>query len=231
MTKNNIRRLSGAETPKSVRSSSVSIAEIDGIIPIEPENGKAHREITYGEIMKYYNPFWYAVAGFCASVIASLNLPLFGFVLSEFIFVLALPIVTDEEIQAFTDKRNFWTIIFLILCVCIGLSTYCQKLFFGIGGENLTQTLRVRLFEAILHKNIGWFDSKNRAPGILTNIITEDINAVNGLTTESLGIATEAGLGLFFSCLICFIFCWQLAIVVTITSPFMVLGGLGISKL
>jgi ATP-binding cassette subfamily B (MDR/TAP) protein 1 len=91
--------------------------------------------------------------------------------------------------------------------------------------------LRVKLFEAILRKNIGWFDSKNRAPGILTNIITEDINAVNGLTTESLGIATEAGLGLFFSCLICFIFCWQLAIVVTLTSPFMVLGGLGISKL
>lgn len=91
--------------------------------------------------------------------------------------------------------------------------------------------MRVKLFKAILHKNIGWFDSKNRAPGILTNIITEDINAVNGLTTESLGIATEAGLGLFFSCLICFIFCWQLAIVVTLTSPFMVLGGLGISKL
>jgi len=113
----------------------------------------------------------------------------------------------------------------------IGLSTYFQKLNFGIGGENLTNTLRVKLFEAILHKNIGWFDSKNRAPGILTNIITEDINAVNGLTTETIGIATEAGLGLFFSSLICFIFCWQLAIVVTILSPFMVLGGLGISKL
>ena len=45
--------------------------------------------------MKYYNPLWYAVAGLCASVIASLNLPLFGFVLSEFIFVLAKPIETD----------------------------------------------------------------------------------------------------------------------------------------
>jgi hypothetical protein len=92
-----VRRTSGPETPRSVRSSIASIAEIDGIIPLEPENGKAHREITYGEIMKYYNPFWYAVAGFCASVIASLNLPLFGFALSEFIFVLALPIETDQD--------------------------------------------------------------------------------------------------------------------------------------
>ncbi len=95
----------------------------------------------------------------------------------------------------------------------------------------MTFKLRVRLFEALLHKHIGWFDNKNRAPGILTNIITEDISSVNGLTTESLGIAVEAILGLFFSCLICFIFAWRLAFVVTFTSPFMVLGGLGMSKL
>ena len=87
------------------------------------------------------------------------------------------------------------------------------------------------LFKAYLYKHIGWFDNKSRAPGILTNILTEDISAVNGLTTESLGIAVEAALGLFFSCLICFIFSWQLGFVVTATSPFMVLGGLGMSKL
>jgi ABC-type multidrug transport system fused ATPase/permease subunit len=104
-------------------------------------------------------------------------------------------------------------------------------LWFGRGGENLTYALRVKLFEAYLSKHIGWFDNKNRAPGILTNILTEDISAVNGLTTESVGIAVEAALGLFFSCLICFIFSWKLGFVVTFTSPFMVLGGLGMSKL
>ena len=90
--------------------------------------------------------------------------------------------------------------MFALLCVGIGTSSYCQKLCFGIGGENLTQTLRVKLFESILRKNIGWFDSKNRAPGILTNIIIEDINSINGLTTEYFGIVVEAALGLFFSC-------------------------------
>jgi ABC-type multidrug transport system fused ATPase/permease subunit len=89
----------------------------------------------------------------------------------------------------------------------------------------------VALFEAYLHKHIGWFDNKNRAPGILTNQITEDISAVNGLTTESVAIGVEAALGLFFSCLICFVFSWRLGFVVSLTSPFMVLGGLGMSKL
>ena len=105
--------------------------------------------------------------------------------------------------------------MFVLLCLGIGLSTYFQKLFFGRGGENLTFTLRVKLFTAILHKNIGWFDNKNRAPGILTNIITEDISSVNGLTTETVGIAVEAGLGLTFSCLICFILIVVVSLVVT----------------
>jgi ABC-type multidrug transport system fused ATPase/permease subunit len=62
-------------------------------------------------------------------------------------------------------------------------------------------------------------------------VITEDISALNGLTTETLSIGVEAGLGLIFSCLVCFLFTWQVALVVTATSPFMVLGGLGMSRL
>ena len=65
----------------------------------------------------------------------------------------------------------------------------------------------------------------------MTNILTEDINAVNGLTTEAIGIMIEAALGITISCLICFYFAWQLAIVVTLLSPFMVVGGLGMAKL
>ena len=95
----------------------------------------------------------------------------------------------------------------------------------------MTFSLRLRLFEAILRKHVGWFDSKDRAPGVLTNLLIEDIAAVNGLTTESIGIICEAVLGLIASCAICFVFSWQLAIVVTLISPFMVLGGLGMTKL
>ena len=124
-----------------------------------------------------------------------------------------------------------WFFVFLGLVIGIGLSAFVQKLCFGFGGDNLTHVLRVKLFEAFLRKHIGWFDDKQRAPGIMSNILTEDISSINGLTTEAIGIMIEAGLGLFVSCAICFYFSPQLAIVVTLLSPFMVLGGLGISKL
>lgn len=102
---------------------------------------------------------------------------------------------------------------------------------FGLGGENLTLKLRITLFKAILEKHVGWFDSEDKAPGILTNILTEDISQVNGLTTEVLGIILEAALGLTVSSLICAIFSWQLAIIVTLLSPLMILGGLGMASL
>jgi len=82
-----------------------------------------------------------------------------------------------------------------------------------------------------MHKSVGWYDCKTKAPGVLTTVLTEDITALNGLTTESVAIGLEAALGLFFSCCICFLFSWRVALVVTLTCPFMVLGGLGMSKL
>jgi len=80
-------------------------------------------------------------------------------------------------------------------------------------------------------KHIGWFDNKNRAPGILTKTLIEDITQVNGLTTDTIGIIIEAILGLVLSCAVIYFICVPLALVVTFASPFMVLGGLGISKL
>ena len=52
------------------------------------------REVTYSEMMQLYQPKWLAVVGSIASVFASLQLPLFGFVLSQYIFLLALPVQT-----------------------------------------------------------------------------------------------------------------------------------------
>lgn len=84
--------------------------------------------------MKYYSPAWMAIVGFLSSIVASLQLPLFGFILSRYVFVLAL----DPQSEEFRSEANKWALIFFGLCIGIGLSSGIQKLCFGIGGENLT---------------------------------------------------------------------------------------------
>ena len=87
------------------------------------------------------------------------------------------------------------------------------------------------LFKGIIYKHIGWFDNKNRAPGVLTNLISEDIIHLNGLTTETVSVIVESVMGLIVSCIICFKFEWRLAILCTGLSPFMIMGGLLVGRL
>ena len=96
--------------------------------------------------------------------------------------------------------------IFTGIVIGIGGSVFIQKLCFGFGGDNLTHIIRVKLFEAILRKHVGWFDDKSKASGVLSNMLTEEINDVNGLTSEAIGTIIEAGLGLVLSCAFCFYF-------------------------
>jgi hypothetical protein len=43
---------------------------------------------------------------------------------------------------------------------------------FTYASENLIFTIRRKLYEGIIYKDISWFDSKDRAPGVLTNIMS-----------------------------------------------------------
>ena len=74
-------------------------------------------------------------------------------------------------------------------------------------GEKLTLTLRIKIIEEILHKQISWFDREDRAPGIITNIIASNIASLNGMTSEVLVTVFEvccvAAIGLLVSLWLC----------------------------
>lgn len=141
-------------------------SRIAALLELDDLPGPA-KVIGFKEIMKFYEPGWLAIVGIVASMFASLQLPVFGFLLSKMIFVLMLDPSSDD----FMEQRNFWVSMFAIMTVGMFTSSFLQRLAFGYCSENLTKTLRLKLFEAILYKHIGWFDNKNRAPGVLGNII------------------------------------------------------------
>lgn len=84
-------------------------------------------------------------------------------------------LMMDVNDPQFVEQRNFWIAMFGVLTVGMFVSSFVQKLSFGYCSENLVKTIRLKLFEAILYKHIGWFDNKSRAPGVLGNIVQEDI--------------------------------------------------------
>lgn len=58
----------------------------------------------------------------------------------------------------------------------------------------------------MMHKQLGWFDRKDRAPGIIQNIFNADIQSLNGMTSETLvtifEVLSTSALGFTFAALI-----------------------------
>jgi ABC-type multidrug transport system fused ATPase/permease subunit len=97
-------------------------------------------------------------------------------------------------------------------------------------GENLTLTIRDKLFAGIIYKHIAWFDSKDKAPGILTNILAEDVSEVRGLSTETIAIYIESILAVIIGLVIGFRFTWQMTLIAGAGIPFVMVGGIMMSR-
>jgi hypothetical protein len=63
----------------------------------------------------------------------------------------------------------------MFIGACISLCSGFTKGFsFGIVGENITLNIRHMLYQSIVKKNIGWFDQRDNAPGVLTSVLASE---------------------------------------------------------
>ena len=154
--------------------------------------------------MSYYYPKWMAIAAMLLSVVYALGMPFFGFIMTNILFIM----MAGPRSPTFVDDRNFYIGMFLLLCGGIGIVSMFIKLFFQHSGENLTFTIRKLAFQGIIYKHLWWFDSKDRAPGILSNVLAEDITEINGLSTEVISIMVEAVLEVIIGIIVSCYFCW-----------------------
>jgi ATP-binding cassette subfamily B (MDR/TAP) protein 1 len=177
--------------------------------------------------MSYYNPRWMGYSAFIIAGVNAFAFPLFGFIFSKLMFIL----MGSGYTKTFAQDRDFWCGMFLIECIMIGLFSFLQKWVFSIVGENLTFDVRFDLFKGIIYKHLQWFDNKQRAPGILSNVLSEDIGALNGLTTENFSIVTEAFLGLIIGVIFALVYNWKMGLISLAFVPFVVLGSVLTSQL
>lgn len=72
---------------------------------------------------------------------------------------------------------------------------------------------------------MAWFDRKDMAPGVLTNIISEDISLLNGLTTETISIFLEAIFSMTIGIVFAFSYTWRMSLITGALAPFLIVGG------
>jgi ABC-type multidrug transport system fused ATPase/permease subunit len=152
-----------------------------------------HSNAGFVRVMSYYSPKALAIVSIFVSFLNAFAFPMFGFIFSELMFV----IIKGNLSPTYIEDRNLWCSNFLIMAVGMGIVGALQKSLFAVTGENLTYDVRVMLYKSLIYKQVSWFDRKEKAPGILTNILSEDITNLNGLTTETLATIVESFVALF----------------------------------
>jgi ATP-binding cassette, subfamily B (MDR/TAP), member 1 len=170
------------------------------------------------KIMSHYSPTWLAYFSFVVTIINGFGFPLYGLIFSQILFVMLNPFSTS-----FNDDRNFWCGMFLLLAGGVALFGFLNKYQFTYLGENLTFTIRKKVFTGIIYKHLAWFDNKDRAPGILSNVLSEDITLLNGMTTEVIAIILESFLALVIGFILSMVFNWKIGLVLLRSSCLVVL--------
>ena len=106
-----------------------------------------------------------------------------------------------------------------------------ERSLFGVMGESLTFRVRKELIRGVIFKQLSWFDRESHAPGVLTNVFSEDVSSLNGMTTEVLCTVTEAILGLILAVLLAIIYCWEQALLTIVVLPILIVGVVAMSRL
>ena len=94
------------------------------------------------------------------------------------------------------------------IALSAGIGMFVQKYCFATLSEKVTYKMRFTLYDAILSKNIGWFDLRENSVGSLSATMASDTALVNGVSSESLGPIVESMFSLAVGLAIGFYYCW-----------------------
>jgi ABC-type multidrug transport system fused ATPase/permease subunit len=104
------------------------------------------------------------------------------------------------------------------------LITGINNTMFGIMGSRLIRDLRIELFQAIIYKQVSWFDREDRAPGIITNLMSENITELKGMTSETIVMVVQVIFGLIFGICGGMVICWQQGVISLLLSPMVIIS-------
>jgi ABC-type multidrug transport system fused ATPase/permease subunit len=112
---------------------------------------------------------------------------------------LAPPLLAKTAIDSGIDKRDIHTLVlvviaFLFSALLVWVATYAQTYLVGWVGQRALADLRIRIFEHLQSQPIGFYES--RPAGVLISRMTNDVEALESLVTDSVVTLFQSGLTL-----------------------------------
>ncbi|HXB63471.1 MAG TPA: ABC transporter ATP-binding protein [Solirubrobacteraceae bacterium] len=118
---------------------------------------------------------------------------------------LAPPLLAKVAIDEGIERHDTHTLVlvvlaFLISALLVWAMTYLQTYLVGLVGQRALADLRIRIFTHLQRQPIGFYES--RPAGVLISRITNDVEALESLVTDSVVTLVQSGLTLFGAILV-----------------------------
>ena len=113
---------------------------------------------------------------------------------------LAPPLLAKVAIDEGIERHDTHTLVlvvlaFLLSALLVWAMTYLQTYLVGLVGQRALADLRIRIFTHLQRQPIGFYES--RPAGVLISRITNDVEALESLVTDSVVTLVQSGLTLF----------------------------------
>jgi ABC-type multidrug transport system fused ATPase/permease subunit len=142
---------------------------------------------------------------------------------------LAPPLLAREAIDKGIDRHDSGTlvvvvIVFMVSAVLVWVMTYVQTYLVGWVGQRALADLRLRIFTHLQTLPIGFYES--RPAGVLISRMTNDVEALDSLVTDSVVTLFQSGLTLVGTIGILLYLDVKLALITFLVLPLLLAGSL-----
>ncbi len=138
---------------------------------------------------------------------------------------LLVKVAIDQGIEGH-DSRTLVlvVIVFLAAALLVWLTTYIQTYLVGWVGQRTLADLRIRIFTHLQRQPIGFYES--RPAGVLISRITNDVEALENLVTDSVVTLFQSGLTLIGAIAVLLYLDVKLALLTFCIVPFIAAGSI-----
>ncbi len=142
---------------------------------------------------------------------------------------LAPPLLAKVAIDQGISKHDTKVLVlvvvaFLVSAVLVWVMTYLQTYLVGWVGQRALADLRIRIFKHLQSLPIGFYET--RPAGVLISRMTNDIEALDSLVTDSVVTLFQSGLTLLGTIVILLILDPKLALITFFVFPFLAAGSI-----
>ncbi len=164
------------------------------------------------------------VAPYRFRVIAMFTVLVIGVAASLAPAPLAAAAIDQGIVPGDVQKLDIVVGLYVASVLIVWIASYWQTYLVGWVGQRALQDLRMRIFGHLQAMPVGFYE--RRPAGVLISRMTNDVEALDSLVTDTVVTLFQASLTLIGSVVILLLLDWKLALLVFLIFPFMALASL-----